>query len=248
MAGVQKNSKTIEGLYLQPMMSKKSFLAIIVAALIPLVSYFLLDYFSSDAVVMPRRYFFDTVQNITKYGKTTPDTVWHKVRDFTLTNQMGKQVSLSDLDGKIIVADFFFTSCPSICPALTRNMKRLQDAFNKTDTIVRFLSFSVDPARDSAERLKKYADKYGINHDTWWLLTGDKDEIYDIAKKEFKANVADTHIDTNFIHTEYFFILDKDRVVRGWYNGRDSIHLSKLADDVVLLMLEKDKKKKRRFF
>lgn len=79
------------------------------------------------------------------------------------------------------------------------------------------------------------------------MLTGDKEEIYDIAKKEFKANIADTNVDTNFIHTEYFFILDKDRVVRGWYNGMDSIHLNKLASDVVLLMLERDKKKKRRF-
>ncbi|HTN05534.1 SCO family protein, partial [Agriterribacter sp.] len=192
------------------MMSKKSLVAIILAGLLPLTCYFLLKYFTTEAVVMPKRYFYDTVQNITAYGKTTPDTVWHKVRNFTLTNQFGSQVSLSDLDGKIIVADFFFTSCPVVCPTLTRNMKRLQDAFSKTDTIVRFLSFSVDPVRDSAQRLKKYADKYGVNHDTWWMLTGDKEEIYDIAKKEFKANIADTNVDTNFIHTEYFFILDKD--------------------------------------
>lgn len=229
-------------------MSKKSLLAVLMAALLPLTCYFILRHFSAEAVVMPKRYFYDSVYTRNEYGKSIPDTVWHKVRNFTLTNQLNKQVSLSDLDGKIIVADFFFTSCPSICPTLTRNLKRLQDAFNKTDTVVRFLSFSVDPIRDSAERLNKYAQKYGINSDTWWLLTGDKDEIYDIAKKEFKANIADTRVDTNFIHTEYFFILDKDRVVRGWYNGLDSLHLNKLADDVVLLMLEKDKKKKRRLF
>ncbi|MCO5238180.1 MAG: SCO family protein [Chitinophagaceae bacterium] len=227
------------------MMSKKSLLAIFLAALLPAISFFLLKYFSSEAIVMPRRYFYDTVQFNTVYGKTTPDTIWHRVRDFTLTNQLNKQVSLSDLEGKIIVADFFFTSCPSICPTLTRNMKRLQDAFNKTDTIVRFLSFTVDPKRDSAQKLKKYADQYGVNHDTWWMLTGDKDEIYDIAKKEFKANIADTKVDTNFIHTEYFFLLDKDRIIRGWYNGMDSVNLNRLADDVVLLMLEKDKKKRK---
>ncbi len=227
------------------MMSKKSLWALSIAVLVPVISFFLLKYFSSEAINMPRRYFYDTVQFNTVYGKTTPDTIWHKVRNFSLTNQLGKQVSLSDLNGKIIVADFFFTSCPSICPTLTRNMKRLQDAFNKTDTIVRFLSFTVDPKRDSAERLKKYADQYGVNHDIWWMLTGDKDEIYDIAKKEFKANIADTKVDTNFIHTEYFFLLDKDRIVRGWYNGMDSVNLSRLADDVVLLLLEKDKKKRK---
>lgn len=230
------------------MMSKKSLVAVLIAALLPLTCYFLLKHFSAEAVAMPKRYFYDSVFTRNEYGKTIEDTAWHRVRNFTLTNQLDKKISLSDLDGKIIVADFFFTSCPSICPTLTRNMKRLQDAFNKTDTVVRFLSFSVDPVRDSAEKLNKYAHKYGINSDTWWLLTGDKEEIYDIAKKEFKANIADTKIDTNFIHTEYFFILDKNRVVRGWYNGLDSLHLNRLADDVVLLMLEKDKKKKRKLF
>lgn len=230
------------------MMSKKSLIAVLLAAILPLTCYFILKYVSADAVVMPKRYFYDSVQTVTKYGKTTDDTIWHQVKNFTLTNQLGKKVSLSDLNGKIIIADFFFTSCPSICPALTRNMKRIQDAFNKTDTVVRFLSFSVDPVRDSAERLKKYSDKFGINPDTWWLLTGPKDEIYDIAKKEFKANIADTNVDTNFIHTQYFFMLDKDRVMRGWYNGLDSVHLSRLADDVVLLMLEKDRKKKKSIF
>lgn len=232
------------------MMSKKSLLALVIAVLIPLSFYILLRYFGSEAIVLPKRYFFDTVQTITSYGKTNVDTVWHKVRDFTLTNQLGQQVSLSELDGKIIVADFFFTSCPVVCPTLTRNMKRLQDAFSNTntDTIVQFLSFSVDPKRDSAQVLKKYADKYGVNHDNWWLLTGDKDEIYDIAKREFKANVADTKVDTNFIHTEYFFLLDRDRVVRGWYSGMDSLGLNKLANDVALLKLERGKRAKRRLF
>lgn len=229
-------------------MSKKSLLAITLAVILPLTSYFLLKYFTTEVFEMPRRYFFDTVQNVTSYGKTTPDTVWHQVRNFTLTNQLGKEVSLSDLEGKIIVADFFFTSCPVVCPTLTRNMKRLQDAFSKTDTIVQFLSFSVDPKRDSAAQLKKYADKYGVNHDNWWMLTGDKEEIYDIAKKEFKANIADTNVDTNFIHTEYFFILDKDRVVRGWYSGMDSLRLNKLANDVALLKLEKRNRRDRGLF
>ncbi|OJY84758.1 MAG: SCO family protein [Sphingobacteriales bacterium 44-15] len=225
-------------------MSRKSLFAVLLALALPLTCYFLLKHFAAGAVVMPKRYFYDTVVTRDDYGKTVQDTIWHRVRNFTLTNQLDKQVSLSDLKDKIIVADFFFTSCPTICPALTRNMKRLQDAFNKTDTVVRFLSFTVDPKRDSVERLKKYSDKFGINPDTWWLLTGSKEEIYDIAKNEFKANIADTNIDTNFIHTEYFFMLDKDRVVRGWYNGLDSLHLNKLADDIVLLMLEKDRKKR----
>lgn len=219
------------------------------AVILPLASYLYVSSLSSEAVVMPKRYFYDSVRTVIKNGKEMQDTVWHKVRPFKLTNQFGKEVSLEDLQGKIIIADFFFTSCPSICPTLTRNMKRLQDAIKKTDTIVRFVSFSVDPVRDSAAKLKAYGDKYSIDHDTWWMLTGPKEEIYDIALKEFKANIAQEEgVDTNFIHTDKFFILDRDHVVRGWYNGLDSVHLDLILKDVVLLNMERDKKKKRNLF
>ena len=166
-----------------------------------------------------------------------------------LTDQFGRNVTLNDsaLKGKILVVDFFFTSCPTICPTLTRNMKRIQDAF-KTDSVLRYVSITVDPVRDSAARLKAYGDKFNINHDTWWMLTGPKDSVYHLVLKEFKANIASTDVDTNFIHTDKFFLLDKDRVVRGWYNGMDSAHLDKLINDAVLLMLERDKKKKRNLF
>lgn len=217
--------------------------------ILPLGSYLYVNSISKDAVMMPKRYFYDTVLSITRDGKTMPDTQWHKVKSFKLTNQFGKEVGLDDFAGKIIIADFFFTSCPSICPTLTRNMKRLQDAFVKTDTIVRFVSFTVDPERDSAQRLKAYGDRFRINHDTWWMLTGSKKDIYDIALNEFKANIAQEEgVDTGFIHTDKIFLLDKDRVVRGWYNGLDSNKLDLLIKDVVLLNMERDKKKKRNLF
>jgi protein SCO1 len=216
---------------------------------LPIGSYLLVSSLSKDAVLMPKRYFYDTVLSVKREGKTIQDTQWHRVKPFKLTNQFGKQVGLDDLPGKIIIADFFFTSCPSICPTLTRNMKRLQDAFVKTDTIVRFVSFTVDPERDSAQKLKAYGDRYRINHDTWWMLTGPKKEIYDIALHEFKANIAQEEgVDTGFIHTDKLFLLDKDRVVRGWYNGLDSVNLDRLIRDVVFLNMERDKKKKRNLF
>jgi protein SCO1/2 len=188
---------------------------------------------------------------VTREGKTTMDTVWHKVKPVELTNQFGRKVTLNDkeLEGKILVVDFFFTSCPSICPTLTRSMKKIQDAFNKTDTILRYVSITVDPVRDSAARLKAYGDKFNINHDTWWMLTGEKKDVYDLALNEFKANIAQEEgVDTNFIHTDKFFLLDKNRVVRGWYSGLDSAHLDRLINDAVLLMMEKDKSKKRNLF
>lgn len=230
-------------------MKTRKLIAMLMVIILPLGSYLVVNSLSKDAVMMPKRYFYDTVLSATRDGKTTPDTQWHKVKPFKLTNQFGKEVSLDDLPGKIIIADFFFTSCPSICPTLTRNMKRLQDAFVKTDTIVRFVSFTVDPERDSAQRLKAYGDRFRINHDTWWMLTGSKKDIYDIALNEFKANIAQEEgVDTGFIHTDKIFLLDKDRVVRGWYNGLDSNKLDLLIKDVVLLNMERDKKKKRNLF
>jgi protein SCO1/2 len=230
-------------------MSRSKIIAIILAVALPLGSYLWVSSLSRDAVLMPKRYFYDSVGVTTVRGKTLPDTHWHRIRPFRLTNQLGDTVGLEDLSGRIIIADFFFTSCPSICPTLTRSMKRLQQAFVKTDSMVRFVSFTVDPERDSVPRLKAYGDRYGINHDTWWMLTGPKEEIYSIALNEFKANIAQEEgVDTNFIHTDKFFLLDKDRVLRGWYSGLDSANLDRLIKDVVLLNMERDKKKKRNLF
>lgn len=236
-------------LFIRNIMNKKGIIVFLVAVVLPVVSYLVVNSYSKGATGMPRRYFFDTVVTKIQDGKTVNDTIWHKIRPFKLKNQFGKEVELEDFGGKIIVADFFFTSCPSICPTLTKNMKKLQSAFNKTDSIVRFVSFTVDPERDTVEKMKAYGDKYGINHDTWWMLTGPKQEIYDIALNEFKASVASSgEIDTSFIHTEKFFLLDRDKVVRGWYNGLDSTNLDKLIKDIVLISMERDKKKKRNLF
>lgn len=230
-------------------MQRSKILAILLVVALPLGSYLWVNRLSTRAVEMPKRYFYDSVGVTTIRGKTVPDTHWHKIRPFRLQNQLGDTVGLEELSGRIIIADFFFTSCPSICPTLTRNMKKLQQAFVKTDSMVRFVSFTVDPERDSVARLKAYGDRYGINHDTWWMLTGPKQEIYNIALQEFKANIAQEEgVDTNFIHTDKFFLLDKDRVLRGWYSGLDSVNLDRLIKDVVLLNMERDKKKKRNLF
>ena len=166
-------------------------------------------------------------------------------------------MSLYDIQNKVIVADFIFTRCPNICPQMTTNMARLQQSFSHYNqgrkvidsSIVRFVSFTIDPERDSVEALKKYADKFGVNHDNWWMLTGPKKTIYDFALNEMKLGLVDGEgVDTSFIHTQKFVLMDKDYVVRGYYNGLDTLSLGGLAKDIGLLMLEKDKKKKRNIF
>lgn len=224
-------------------MNKKAGLAIMLAVLLPLISYLLVRYYSDRDVQMPGRYFYDSVESIEKNGKTTNDTLWHHVPNMNFINQFGDTVSFADLRGKIIVLDFFFTRCPTICPQLARAMKRLQNSFAKNDSIVQFVSISVDPLHDSVQQLRQWAEKFDVSPDSWWLLTGNRDSIYHMAIHDIKANIADVNVDTAFVHTENFFLLDKERIVRGWYNGFDSVAQKKLVRDIPLLMLEKDRKK-----
>lgn len=225
------------------------------AILLPLVSYFIVKKTSEHAISMPPHYFYDTVTSVVKKGKKVDDTVWHKLADFTLKNQENKPVSWDSMRGKIIVADFFFTHCPTICPTLTRNMKRMAESIHNGQKVgdrankqVHFISFSIDPERDSVERLKYWADRYQINPENWWLLTGEKKIIYNLILNEMKIPVEDGKgIDTDFIHTDHFVLIDSNRYVRGYYHGLDSASLAKLSSDLVLLTMEKGKKEKSFF-
>ncbi len=219
-------------------MRKSAFVAIVIACLLPIAGYIIVKQYSKTAVTMPKHYFYDSVGTF----KEQPDTMWHKVKSIDFTNQFGAKVRLDELKGKIVVMNFFFTRCPVVCPGLTRNMKRLQDSFIKNDSIVQFVSVSVDPEYDSASNLRKFADKFNVNHDNWWFLTGKKDEVYKFAIEEMKANIADPKVDTAFIHTEYFYLLDSSKVIRGFYNGFDTVKLANLARDIPTLMLERNKK------
>lgn len=231
-------------------MNKKALGAVLLALLTPLIAYFIVKGKSEKAVSMPRHYFADTVLEKISNGKRTNDTVWHQITNFSLTNQQGKTVTLDSLKGKIIVADLFFTHCPTICPPMTMNMKRLQESIHngqrvgdKTNKKIHFLSFSIDPDRDSVERLKYWADRFQINPEKWWLLTGSKKTIYDIALNDMKIGAQDGQgIDTNFIHSDKFILIDSNRQVRGFYDGLDSASLAKLSADIVLLTMEKDRK------
>jgi protein SCO1 len=225
---------------------------LILAALVPLVSYFIVKRSSESAIHMPRHYLADSVITTTKNGKQATDTIWHQLPEISLTNQLGQRVSWKDIHGKIIIADFFFTHCPTICPALTLSMKRLQEGItnskrvgNKTPDFLHLISFSIDPERDSVEQLKKWADRFQVNPDQWWLVTGEKKAIYDMAIKEMKIGITDgMGIDTEFIHTDHFVLIDTNRHVRGYYHGLNDSSMTKLSEDIILLTLEKDPKEK----
>lgn len=255
-------------------MNKTALYALILAVLIPLVSYFIIKQLSIDAVHIPKPIYADTTISKVVKGKIENETIWHKIPDFTLTNQEGKEVSLHDMVRvdpetgdtvpKIIVANFFFTHCATICPGMTMNIKKLQESIKKSEKVgdrtadfVQFLSFSVDPDRDSVDALKKWADRFQVNPDNWWLLTGDKKTIYDLSLKHMNLSVQDPQgVDTGFFHTDIIVLIDRDRVVRmprdeygnpRTYHAGEEQDLIKLSEDIVLLMLEKDKKKKSFF-
>jgi protein SCO1 len=228
-------------------MNKRSMIVLCVVLFVPIICYFLVKFYSEQSLVMPRHYYADTIIAETVDGKQEFDTVWHSIPDFTLTNQLGQSVSLHDLQGKIVVADFFFTHCPSFCPTLTRNMRHLQEMFHTNDSIVHFVSFSVDPERDSVPVLKAYADLFGVQHHNWWMLTGNRDTIYNLIERDFRLAAVDSG-HNNFVHTDRMVLLDRDRYVRGYYNGQDTADLARLANDIVLLTLERKKNEKRDLF
>ena len=236
-------------------MNKKALYALMLAMLLPLICYLIVKRKSETAVTMPQHYLPDSTYTITKNGKKETETAWHQLGNISLINQEGRPFNWDSLKGKIIVADFFFTHCPTICPGLTRNMKRLAESLNNGQRVgdrsnknVHFLSFSIDSDRDSVQRLKYWADKYQIDPDNWWLLTGKKKDIYDMIINEMKIPVEDGHaIDTNFMHTDHFVLIDSNRYVRGYYHGLDTVALGKLSNDIVLLTMEKDPKQ-RSFF
>jgi len=166
----------------------------------------------------------------------------HKIADFSLINQNGEIITNKTYEGKIYIADFFFTSCKTICIAMAYNMSELQ-AHYKDDTNIMFLSHSVTPVMDSVPVLKAYANNKGVIDGKWNVTTGSKKHIYELARKSYFAVLDEGVGDENdFIHTEQFVLVDKDRRIRGYYDGTDKEDMKKIIADVVLLKKEYTKK------
>ena len=159
---------------------------------------------------------------------------YHKISDFKLINQNGKEITEEFYKDKIYVADFFFTTCQDICPIMTKNMYQLQEKLKNYNDIL-FLSHSVIPEIDTVQQLKKYAIENKIDESRWNLVTGDKKQIYDLARKSYLA-VEDTEFgDYDMIHTENFMLIDKKRQIRGFYDGTDDLEIQRLLNDIEIL-------------
>ena len=167
-------------------------------------------------------------------GKIKADTIYHTIRDFSFTDQDGVTISQDIFKDKIYVADFFFTTCPTICPIMKRQMLRVYEKY-KDNPDVLILSHTIDPDYDSVEVLHEFADRLGVSSKTWHFVTGNKDSIYDIGQNSYMVTARqDPDEPGGYLHSGAFLLIDKDRRVRGIYDGT-------IEEKVDLLMKDMDK-------
>jgi protein SCO1 len=247
-----------------------------VCALLPLISYFIIKKYTDNTVKMPRHYFYDAVIEDTVNGKKRSDTIWHTVKNLRMVNQFGDTVQLDDLkntanpieksehqENKILLVNFFFTHCPTICPKITSNLINVQKAI-ANDSSLHMISISLDPKRDSVQTLRKYANQYGIKHDNWWFCRLIDDTLENVMLKEFKAGFQDAKDSSiQIVHSPDVYLLDKKRQVRGkafvpeyieegtetsrFYSGLNKADLLQLMQDAEMVKMEKTEKAKPPF-
>ncbi len=166
----------------------------------------------------------------------------HTIGDFSFTNQDGRTITQKEIENKVFVAEYFFSTCKSICPIMNQQMQRIQKKF-KGNTKIKLLSFTVDPEIDNAATLKEYASQHGYEKGQWHFLTGSKSSLYSLARKSFfvlkpaeATNIGDAGSD--FIHTNNFVLVDKKKRIRGYYDGTNPVEITELIQDIELLLNE----------
>lgn len=167
----------------------------------------------------------------------------HKIGNFSFLNQDGKLVTQQDVKGKVFVAEYFFTTCGTICPIMNVQMQRVHKAYQSNNN-VRILSFTVDPKVDTVAQMKRYAVAHGADVKSWFFLTGTQEKLYELARKSFFVlKPAETEnqgdVGSDFIHTNNFVLVDKEMRIRGYYDGTNSKEVDELIGDIALLVKEK---------
>ncbi len=173
-------------------------------------------------------------------GKNIPDTIYHTIPDFSLTDQNGNPVSLKTLDGKIFIAGFFYTGCPTVCGLMNKNVSYLDSAYAKNKMLY-FLSITVNPKQDDVAALKKYAAGFKYLSPKWLFLTGDTSTIYNLARKGFLVNALQTGTN-DFIYSDKLILVDRDKRIRGYYTGASTPDVGRLDDEIKVLISDELRK------
>nr|WP_321232892.1 SCO family protein [uncultured Psychroserpens sp.] len=205
---------------------------LLVSAVIISIIYSILKVEKPLPIYQPNRVDTSLVDSTIQHKKK-----YHTIADFKLINQNGDTITQQDYDGKIYVADFFFTTCQTICPIMTDQMHRIQEEILNDDEVA-LLSHSVTPEIDSVAQLKRYALEKGVNDSKWNLVTGDRKLIYDLARKSYLVVKDDSSEDYGMVHTENFALIDKDKQIRGLYNGISPTSVDSLLQDIKRLKKE----------
>lgn len=183
---------------------------------------------SETLPILGRRYFDEQKQ----------DTVYHQVADFAFVNQDSTLITPETFDGKVYVTDFFFTSCPTICPVMKKEMLRVYEEFEENDDVA-ILSHTIDPEYDTVALLHDYAERLGVSSDKWHFVTGNKQDIYDMGLKSYMVTaMEDEEAPGGFIHSGAFILVDKDRRIRGMYDGTIPEQVDVLMNDIRRLLRE----------
>lgn len=207
---------------------------LVLSIIIVSIIYNTLNVYQPLPIYQPAMVSTELVDSTLQYQKK-----YHKIADFKLINQNGKTITQNDFKDKIYVADFFFTTCQTICPIMTNHMAIIQKELLHDDEVM-LLSHTVTPEIDTVAQLKRYALEKGVIDAKWYLVTGEKKQIYELARKSYLA-VKSTGLGDAFdmIHTENFMLIDKKKQIRGFYDGTNPEDIEKLLDDIAILKNEK---------
>lgn len=168
-------------------------------------------------------------------GKTIADTAYYQIPDFSFYNQDSLLVTAQNFENKVYVADFFFTSCPTICPVMKKNMLKIQEAYAQTPEVM-LISHSIDPVHDTVMRLRSYGERMGIDSQKWYLVTGDKDAIYKTASDYMVSAAEDESAPGGYIHSGALVLIDQKRRIRGYYDGTIDTEVDALIRDIKRLL------------
>jgi len=216
--------------------TQRKLLVLPIILLLPSIFYLLL--FTGDHHYKKLPYYGHKKAIVNEEGKT--DTLYHTIPYFELTNQDGKKVTRDDLLGNVYVADFFFATCPTICPKMATNMGYIQNKFGGKPNL-RFVSFTVNPEHDTPEVLYEYAETVHANTETWDFLTGDKNQIYQLAFDGFFVNAAkDSIAPGGFLHTQMLALIDKKGRIRGYFDGTIYSEMKKDLTDAIDILFRED--------